>query len=121
MPRQRDIQIIEKIKAALGAKVKEVVITNRLVDSPACFVVETNAMSMQMERLMRQAGQTMPESQPTLEINLKHKLINKLEDSIDQLQIDALSMVIFKQAQLAEGIQLDDPVGFVKRVNSLIA
>jgi molecular chaperone HtpG len=75
---------------------------------------------MQMERLLRQAGQALPEVKPTLEINLKHKLINKLDDNIDQQQIDNLSLVIFEQAQLAEGIQLDDPVGFVKRVNSFI-
>lgn len=122
--KQQDEQakpILEKIKTALGAKVKEVVVTTRLVDSPACLVVENNAMSMQMERLLRQAGQEVPSMQPTLEINLNHKLINKLESSIDQVQIDDLSLVIFEQAQLAEGIQLDDPVGFVKRMNSFIA
>ncbi len=122
--KQQDEQakpILEKIKTALGGKVKEVVVTTRLVDSPACLVVENNAMSMQMERLLRQAGQEIPSMQPTLEINLNHKLINKLESSIDQVQIDDLSLVIFEQAQLAEGIQLDDPVGFVKRMNSFIA
>ncbi len=122
--KQQDEQakpILEKIKTALGGKVKEVVVTTRLVDSPACLVVEDNAMSMQMERLLRQAGQEVPSMQPTLEINLNHKLINKLESSIDQVQIDNLSLVIFEQAQLAEGIQLDDPVGFVKRMNSFIA
>ena len=122
--KQQDEQakpILEKIKTALGGKVKEVVVTTRLVDSPACLVVENNAMSMQMERLLRQAGQEVPSMQPTLEINLNHKLINKLESSIDQVQIDDLSLVIFEQAQLAEGIQLDDPVGFVKRMNSFIA
>lgn len=122
--KQQDEQakpILEKIKTALGGKVKEVVVTTRLVDSPACLVVENNAMSMQMERLLRQAGQEVPSMQPTLEINLNHKLINKLESSIDQVQIDNLSLVIFEQAQLAEGIQLDDPVGFVKRMNSFIA
>lgn len=113
--------ILEKIKTALDGKVKEVVVTTRLVDSPACLVVENNAMSIQMERLMKQAGQDIPSMQPTLEINLNHKLINKLEDSIEQSQIDDLSLMIFEQAQLAEGIQLDDPVGFVKRVNSFIA
>lgn len=122
--KQQDEQakpILEKIKTALGGKVKEVVVTTRLVDSPACLVVENNAMSMQMERLLRQAGQEVPSMQLTLEINLNHKLINKLESSIDQVQIDDLSLVIFEQAQLAEGIQLDDPVGFVKRMNSFIA
>jgi molecular chaperone HtpG len=112
--------ILEKIKAGLTGKVKDVVVTTRLVDSPACLVVENNAMSMQMERLMRQAGQVMPNVQPTLEINLKHKLIAKLETTIEQAQIDDLSLMIFEQAQLAEGIQLDDPVGFVRRVNSFI-
>ncbi|MDD3266970.1 MAG: molecular chaperone HtpG [Burkholderiales bacterium] len=112
--------VLEKIKAALNGKVKEVVITTRLVDSPACLVVDNNAMSIQLERMMRQAGQEMPSMQPTLEINLKHKLINKLENSIDDGITNDLSLVIFEQAQLAEGIQLDDPVGFIKRVNSLI-
>lgn len=122
--KQQDEQakpILEKIKTALTGKVKDVVVTTRLVDSPACLVVDNNAMSMQMERLMRQAGQEMPANQPTLEINLKHKLISKLEFSIDQEQTDALSLVIFEQAQLTEGIQLDDPVGFVKRMNNFIA
>lgn len=122
--KQQDEQakpILEKIKTALNGKVKDVVVTTRLVDSPACLVVDNNAMSMQMERLMRQAGQEMPANQPTLEINLKHKLISKLEFSIDQDQTDALSLVIFEQAQLTEGIQLDDPVGFVKRMNNFIA
>ena len=122
--KQQDEQakpILEKIKTALTGKVKDVVVTTRLVDSPACLVVDNNAMSMQMERLMRQAGQEMPANQPTLEINLKHKLISKLESSIDQNQTDALSLVIFEQAQLTEGIQLDDPVGFVKRMNNFIA
>lgn len=122
--KQQDEQakpILEKIKTALTGRVKDVVVTTRLVDSPACLVVDNNAMSMQMERLMRQAGQEMPANQPTLEINLKHKLISKLEFSIDQDQTDALSLVIFEQAQLTEGIQLDDPVGFVKRMNNFIA
>lgn len=112
--------ILEKIKSALTGKVKDVVVTTRLVDSPACLVVDNNAMSLQLERLMRQAGQEMPSMQPTLEINLKHKLLQKLESSIDEATTNQLSLVILEQAQLAEGIQLDDPVGFIKRVNSFI-
>lgn len=112
--------ILEKIKSALTGKIKEVVVTTRLVDSPACLVVDNNAMSLQLERLMRQAGQEMPSMQPTLEINLKHKLLQKLENSIDENLTTELATVIFEQAQLAEGIQLDDPVGFIKRMNSLI-
>lgn len=113
--------ILEKIKAALTGKVKDVVVTTRLVDSPACLVVDNNAMSIQLERLMRQAGQEMPTMQPTLEINLKHKLLTKLENSVDENQTKELSLVVFEQAQLAEGIQLDDPVGFIKRMNSFIS
>ena len=113
--------ILEKIKSALAGKIKEVVVTTRLVDSPACLVVDNNAMSLQLERLMRQAGQEMPSMQPTLEINLKHKLLNKLESSIDETVTNNLALVIFEQAQLAEGIQLDDPVGFIRRMNTLIA
>lgn len=112
--------ILEKIKSALTGKVKDVVVTTRLVDSPACLVVDNNAMSLQLERLMRQAGQEMPSMQPTLEINLKHKLLQKLESSIDEATTNQLSLIILEQAQLAEGIQLDDPVGFIKRVNSFI-
>lgn len=121
--KQQDEQakpVLEKIKAALAGKVKDVLVTTRLVDSPACLVVDNNAMSIQLERMMRQAGQEMPSMQPTLEINLKHKLINKLENSIDDVVTNDLSLMIFEQAQLTEGIQLDDPVGFIKRVNSLI-
>lgn len=113
--------ILEKIKSALAGKVKEVVVTTRLVDSPACLVVDNNAMSLQLERLMRQAGQEMPSMQPTLEINLKHKLLQKLESSVDEDSTNQLSLMILEQAQLAEGIQLDDPVGFIKRVNSFIS
>ena len=78
-------------------------------------------MSLQLERMMRQAGQEMPMMQPTLEINLKHKLLNKLESAIDESLTNDLALVIFEQAQLAEGIQLDDPVGFIRRMNTLIA
>lgn len=121
--KQQDEQakpILEKIKSALNGKVKEVVVTTRLVDSPACLVVDNNAMSLQLERMMRQAGQEMPTMQPTLEINLKHKLLQKLENSVDEIISNELATVIFEQAQLAEGIQLDDPVGFIRRVNSFI-
>lgn len=113
--------IVEKIKTALGDKVKEVKITNRLVNSPSCLVVDNNAMSIQLERMLRQAGQAVPESKPTLEINPNHTLIKKLENSESETDTNDLAFVIFEQAQLAEGLQLDDPVGFVQRVNKLIS
>lgn len=113
--------MLEKIKIALGDKIKEVKVTNRLTESPSCLVVDTNALSLQMEKLMRQAGQSTPEQKPTLEINPHHKIIQKLNLCVDQSTINDLSMVILEQAQLAEGISLDDPVGFVKRMNSFIS
>lgn len=112
--------ILEKIKSTLGDKVKDVQITHRLVNSPSCLVVDNNAMSIHLERLLKQAGQTTPENKPILEVNPNHELIKKLELSIDETQIKDLSFVIFEQAMLAEGLQLDDPTSFVQRVNRLI-
>lgn len=112
--------ILEKIKAALGDKVKDVKVTTRLVNSPSCLVVDDTSMSIHLERMLKQAGQSMPESKPTLEINLNHPLIKKLESSVDDKISNDLSLVVFEQATLAEGLQLDDPVGFVARMNQFI-
>lgn len=112
--------ILEKIKSNLGDKVKDVQITNRLVNSPSCLVVDNNAMSIHLERLLKQAGQATPDNKPILEINLNHDLLKKLDTSIDESQIKDLSFIIFEQAMLAEGLQLDDPSSFVQRVNRLI-
>ncbi len=112
--------ILEKIKSNLGDKVKDVQITNRLVNSPSCLVVDNNAMSIHLERLLKQAGQATPDNKPILEINLNHDLLEKLDTSIDESQIKDLSFIIFEQAMLAEGLQLDDPSSFVQRVNRLI-
>jgi molecular chaperone HtpG len=113
--------VIEKIKTALGDKVKEVKITNRLVNSPSCLSVDNNSMSIHLERMLRQAGQTVPESKPTLEINPNHHLIKKLENQPANEDSTDLAFVIFEQAVLAEGLQLDDPAGFVQRMNKLIS
>ena len=112
--------LIEKIKTALGDKVKDVKITNRLVDSPSCLVVDNNAMSMQMERLMRQAGQSMPVSKPTLEINPKHALLHRLDTCADTAQSNDIAEVIFDQAMLSEGLKLDNPALFIQRMNRLM-
>ncbi|MCE2705516.1 MAG: molecular chaperone HtpG [Proteobacteria bacterium] len=113
--------VIEKIKTALGDKVKEVKITNRLVNSPSCLSVDNNSMSIHLERMLRQAGQAVPESKPTLEINPNHHLIKKLENQPANEDSTDLAFVIFEQAVLAEGLQLDDPAGFVQRMNKLIS
>lgn len=112
--------IIEKIKTALGDKVKDVKITHRLVNSPSCLVVDNMSMSIHLERMLKQAGQSVPDSKPTLEINPAHTLIRKLENSVDEKVTNDLALVIFEQATLSEGLQLDDPVGFVSRINQFI-
>lgn len=113
--------VIEKIKTALGDKVKDVKITHRLVNSPSCLVVDDMSMSIHLERMLKQAGQVVPESKPTLEINPNHLLIKKLEVDADEKTTNDLALVIFEQATLSEGLQLDDPVGFVTRINQFIS
>ena len=124
-PEEKQIEeskpLIEKIKNALGDKVKDVTITSRLVDSPSCLVVDNAAMSIHLQQMLKQAGQAMPESKPTLEINPNHTLIRKLEASVDEAKTKDIALVVFDQATLAEGLKLDDPAAFVQRMNSLIS
>lgn len=124
-PEEKQIEeskpLIEKIKNALGDKVKDVTITSRLVDSPSCLSVDNASMSIHLQRMLKQAGQAMPESKPTLEINPNHTLIRKLDACSDEAQTKDIALVIFDQATLAEGLQLDDPASFVQRMNSLIS
>ncbi|MCC2625135.1 MAG: htpG [Burkholderiales bacterium] len=112
--------VIDKIKTALGDKVKDVKITHRLVNSPSCLVVDDMSMSIHLERMLKQAGQAVPNSKPTLEINPAHALIRKLDTCSDEKATNDLALVLFEQATLAEGLQLDDPVGFVTRINQFI-
>lgn len=112
--------VLEKIKTALGDKVKDVTITTRLVNSPSCLVVENASMSIHLERLLKQAGQATPGQKPILEINPSHALVKKLEVSSNDTDIKDLSNVLFDQAMLAEGLQLEDPMGFIGRMNRFI-
>ena len=113
--------VLEKIKTALGDKIKEVSVTTRLVNSPSCLVVDNHGMSIHMERLLKQAGQAVPESKPTLEVNLDHVLLKKIDSTVDADKTRDLALIIYDQAALAEGLQLDDPTAFVTRMNSLIS
>ena len=113
--------LVEKIKNTLGDKVKEVRVTHRLTDSPACLVSEANELSGNLARMLKAAGQQAPDSKPTLEINPTHKLVKRIESESDTTVQSELAHVLFDQALLAEGGQLDDPASFVKRMNSLIA
>ena len=111
--------LVEKIKTALGDKVKEVRVTHRLTDSPACLVVDENELSGNLERMLKAAGQKVNSSQPILEINPGHALIGKMKLTDGDLFTE-WSQVLFDQALLAEGGQLEDPASFVKRINKLI-
>lgn len=110
--------LVDKIKTSLGERAKEVRVSSRLVDSPACLVVADGELSPQMVQMLKQMGQPVPETKPVLEINPNHPLIKRLDGSDE---FDELAQVIFDQALLAEGGQLDDPAGYLKRVNALLS
>ncbi len=110
--------LLEKIKASLDGRVKEVRITHRLTDSPACLVADEDDMSGNMARMLKAAGQKVPESQPILEINPQHPVVLRLKAETEHF--DDWAAVLFDQSLLAEGGQLDDPAGFVKRINHLM-
>lgn len=112
--------LIEKVKSALGEQVKEVRVTHRLTDSPACLVAGENDLSGNLERMLKAAGQKTPESKPTLEINPMHGLVERLKAEKDETKFNDLVHLLFDQALLAEGGQLNDPASFVKRMNSLL-
>ena len=110
--------LTDKIKTSLADKVKEVRVTHRLTDSPACLVADEHDISGNLARLLKASGQKMPNSQPILEINPKHPVVLRLQN--EEARFDDWAAVLFDQALLAEGGQLDDPAGFVKRVNQLM-
>ena len=109
--------LLEKLKESLKDKAKDVRVTTRLVDSPACLVVEDHGMSTQLARMLKQAGQQAPDVKPILEVNADHALVKKLEGSA---HFDDLAHILFDQALLAEGGLPDDPAAYVKRVNALL-
>ena len=109
--------ILDKLKEALKDKAKDVRATTRLVDSPACLVVQDGDMSTQLARMLKQAGQPAPDVKPILEINAQHPLVKKLEGSD---HFDDLAHILFDQALLAEGGMPDDPAAYVRRVNQLL-
>ncbi|MGB9189916.1 molecular chaperone HtpG [Acinetobacter sp.] len=109
--------VVDKLSDSLKAKAQQVRVTTRLVDSPACLVTGEGELSPQLIRMLKQAGQAVPESKPILEINPEHPLVKKLEGSN---QFDDLANVIFDQAVIAEGGLPDDPAAYVKRINSLL-
>ncbi|MBE7421784.1 MAG: molecular chaperone HtpG [Zoogloeaceae bacterium] len=111
-------ELVEKIKASLGERVKDVRVTHRLTDSPACLVADEHDMGGNLARLLKAAGQKVPASQPILEINPDHPVVQRLK--YEGKGFDDWSAVLFDQALLAEGGQLEDPAAFVRRVNALM-
>jgi molecular chaperone HtpG len=110
--------VLDRLKEALKDKATDVRATTRLVDSPACLVVQDGDMSTQLARMLRQAGQPVPEVKPILEVNAQHPLVKKLESSEN---FDDLAHILFDQALLAEGGLPEDPAAYVRRVNQLLA
>ena len=112
--------LLERIKKSLGESVKDVRVTLRLTDSPACLVADEHDMGAHYERLLKASGQNVPASKPILEINPQHPLVLRLKYEPDDARFTDLAKVLFDQSLLAEGGQLEDPAGFVKRLNQLM-
>ncbi|MEW5782044.1 MAG: molecular chaperone HtpG [Pseudomonadota bacterium] len=111
-------ELTEKIAKSLGERVKEVRVTHRLTDSPACLVADEHDVSGNLARILKAAGQKAPLSKPILEINPKHPVVLRLKT--EEQKFDDWAAVLFDQALLAEGGQLDDPATFVRRINDLM-
>lgn len=112
--------MLKQIKDVLKDRVKDVLITHRLTDSPACIVADENDMGFEMQRILQSAGQAMPASKPIFEINPEHPLIKRLHGIQDDAHFSEWVVVLFEQAVLAEGGQLDNPADFVRRLNQLL-
>ncbi len=112
--------LLNRIKDSLGEQVKEVRVTNRLTDSPACLIVDEHDMGLQMRRIMEASGQKAPDAKPIFEINPEHALLQRLEKEADESRFADLVTILFGQASLAEGRGLDDPAQFSSRLNKLL-
>jgi molecular chaperone HtpG len=113
-------ELTARVKQGLGERVKDVRITHRLTDSPACLVADAQDLSFNLERLLKAAGQKVPSAKPILELNPAHPLVQRLKSETDSEQFNDLSHLLFDQSVLTEGGQLEDASAFVKRVNQLI-
>lgn len=112
--------LLERVKTALGEQISEARITHRLTDSPACVVVGEHDMGAQMRRILEAAGQKVPDSKPIFELNPEHPLVKKLEQEAADARFADLANILFDQANLAEGAQLQDPAAYVARLNKLL-
>jgi molecular chaperone HtpG len=112
--------LVARVKTTLDDKVKEVRITHRLTDSPACLVSDSYDMSQNLERMLKAAGQQVAGTKPILELNPEHPMVAKLKDESDETRFNDWTSILFDQALLAEGGQLEDPASYVKRINEVL-
>ena len=117
---QSSESLVERMKAVLSEQVESVRPSARLTESPTCLVVGDFDMGAQMRRIMEAAGQTVPKTKPVLEINPEHPLLKMLDTEVDEDKFNDLATILFEQAQLAEGGQLEDPAAYVQRLNALL-
>jgi molecular chaperone HtpG len=117
---EADGPFLERIRAALTERASAVRTTDRLTDSPACLVSDEHGLSTNLERILKAAGQPVPGSKPVLEINPGHPIVKRLKSEADDARFADWSRILFDQATLAEGGQLEDPAAFVKRLNALM-
>ena len=114
--------IIKRMKEALGDRVKDVVVSTRLVDSPVAVVVDDNDMSVQMQQILKQMGQgEVPDSKPILEINLDHPMVKKVVDSTDDEYVKSMSVILLDSALIHEGVMLKNPADFVNNLHQLLS
>lgn len=112
--------LVNRVQGVLEGKVEEVRVTSRLTDSPACLVVGEYDLGAQMRRILEQAGQEVPDTKPIFELNPEHPLVQKLDRETDEDRFGDLVEVLFDQAHLAEGAQLDDPTAYIRKLNKLL-
>jgi molecular chaperone HtpG len=112
--------MLAQIKGILEDRIKDVQLTNRLTDSPACIVADEHDMGLEMQRILQAAGQQVPASKPIFEINPDHVLIKRIHGIEDDVKFEQWINVLYEQSLIAEGGQLDNPADFVRRVNNLL-
>ncbi len=113
--------VLEKMKKTLGDRVKEVRVSHRLTNSPSCLVVDDGEMAINLQNILKQAGQDVPGVSPIMEVNANHILVKRLNQETDQKKLEEWTHILFDQALLSEGGQLDDPAQFVGRLNDMFA
>ncbi|HPP47517.1 MAG TPA: molecular chaperone HtpG, partial [Accumulibacter sp.] len=111
-------ELLEKVKTTLGERIKDVRISHRLTDSPSCLIADEHDLGGNLQRILKAAGQQAPVSKPILEINPRHPAVQRLK--YEETRFDDWANLLFEQAMLAEGGSLDDPAGFVRRINDLM-